>query len=215
MCRKERHGGNSSSMEPAWKRVWKLERVDLWLFSTATRSSRWPQPARSRRGAALSVITQLVPKPDATLCTVRQAQCSEVSERATRGNCMPGIAPSVCGARSRVDSDRAALALLLSLSLLLLVLEPCSVPLPAPAVVVVVDYGPRSLGYLGRRVAHCCHSCHPSLRPQPRPLSKPLQRQAAYPAWAPVVHCVPSRGCMNRWAPRRSLIVLCWVSIRL
>lgn len=32
---------------------------------------------------------------------------------------------------------------------------------------------------------------------------KPLQRQAAYPSWAPVVHCLRSRGCMNR-ARRRA-----------
>jgi hypothetical protein len=32
---------------------------------------------------------------------------------------------------------------------------------------------------------------------------KPLQRQAAYPSWAPVVHCLRSRGCMNRRAERQ------------
>lgn len=69
--------------------------------------------ARSRRGAvewtgALSVITQLVPKSDTTLCTVRQAQCSEVSERATRGNCMPaGPAPSP-SIRAPASAERAA-----------------------------------------------------------------------------------------------------------
>jgi hypothetical protein len=152
-----------------------------------------------RSTGALSVITQLVPKSDTTLCTVRQAQCSEVSERT-------GLLQVQASGRQRLRSaqprrlrpGRAVAA--------------CCVP--ALADVVVVDYGPR-YSRVGRRVAHCCHSCHPSRRPQPRPLSKPLQRQAAYPAWAPVVHCVPSRGCMNRWAPRRSLIVLCWESIRL
>jgi hypothetical protein len=101
-----------------------------------------------RSAGALSVITQLVPKPDTTLCTVRQAQCSEVSERATRGNCMPaGPAPSpsichqgasVCGARSRVDSGRAALSLLAACCL------------PALADVVVVDYGSRYSRVLSR-----------------------------------------------------------------
>lgn len=61
-----------------------------------------------RRTGALSVITQLVPKPDTTLCTVRQAQCNEVSERATRGNCMPaGLAPSP-SIRAPASAERAA-----------------------------------------------------------------------------------------------------------
>ena len=178
-------------------------------------------PAAERWTGALSVITQLVPKSDTTLCTVRQAQCSEVSERATRGNCMPaGPAPSQASGRQRPRSAqprrlRPGRAVAVAVAVAGRAL-PCSL-LPALADVVVVDYGSR-YSRVGRRVAHCCHSCHschPSRRPQPRPLPKPLQRQAAYPAWAPVVHCVPSRGCMNRWAPRRSLIVLCWESIRL
>lgn len=65
-------------------------------------------PAAEQWTGALSVITQLVPKSDTTLCTVRQAQCSEVSERATRGNCMPaGPAPSP-SIRAPASAERAA-----------------------------------------------------------------------------------------------------------
>lgn len=178
-------------MEPAWKRVWKLERVEPWLFfdSDALKplAAACLLSARSRRGAvewtgALSVITQLVPKSDTTLCTVRQAQCSEVSERATRGNCMPaGPAPSP-SIRAPASAERAAASTQAGPRCRCRCLEPCLAACLLPALadhdVVVVDYGPR-YSRVGRRVAHCCHSCHPSRRPQPRPQAPPQTLTAA------------------------------------
>lgn len=86
------------------------------FLSTATRPSRWPWSARSRRGAVLSVITQLAPKRDEKALMhagrdwlpergLRSASCSasaegcaaaSIADRAGPGlGLLPGLADAV------------------------------------------------------------------------------------------------------------------------